>query len=112
MGGMPRCCSRKLRRHCCVPISFTVGEVEPLTTTDVVGRSVEAMKGYQGGVLADYAPYTPYTDTLFQKLAALKPQRLAIMHGSSFEGDGARALTDLAVGFKEVFGGNGRPTDE
>ena len=67
------------------------------------------MKGYQAGVLADYAPYT---NTLFQKLAALKPQRLAIMHGSSFEGDGARALTDLAVGFKEVFGGNDRPAVE
>jgi hypothetical protein len=40
---------------------------------------------------------------LFEKLAALKPKRLAIMHGSSFEGDGARALGDLAAGFKEVF---------
>ena len=88
----------------CSDLFHQVGEVEPLTTTDVVGRSVEAMKAYQGGILADYAPYTPYTDTLFQKLAALKPQRLAIMHGSSFEGDGARALADLAAGFKEVFG--------
>jgi len=26
------------------------------------------------------------------------------MHGSSFEGDGARALTDLAAAFKEIFG--------
>ncbi len=86
--------------------------MEPLTTTDVVGRSVAAMKAYQGGVLADYAPYTPYTDTLFQKLAALKPQRLAIMHGSSFEGDGAHALADLAVGFKEVFGRNGKSPTE
>ena len=97
----------------CSDLFHQVGEVEPLTTTDVVSRSVEAMKAYQGGVLADYAPCTPYTDTLFQKLAALKPRRLAIMHGSSFEGDGARALADLATGFKEVFGRDGeRPTDE
>jgi hypothetical protein len=41
---------------------------------------------------------------LFGKLAELKPRRLAIMHGSSFDGDGARALLDLAAGFKEVFG--------
>lgn len=41
---------------------------------------------------------------LFQELVALKPERLAIMHGSSFEGHGARALADLGVGFKEVFG--------
>ena len=26
------------------------------------------------------------------------------MHGSRFEGDGERALGDLAAGFKEVFG--------
>jgi flavorubredoxin len=88
----------------CSDLFHQVGDVEPLTTSDVVGRSVEAMKAYQAGVLAEYAPYTHYTDQLFGKLAALKPKRLAIMHGSSFEGDGARALSDLAAGFKEVFG--------
>jgi hypothetical protein len=31
-----------------------------------------------------------------RKLAALKPARLALMHGSSFEGDCERALCDLA----------------
>ena len=60
---------------------------------------------YQAGILADYAPYTPYTDQLLQRLAALKPETLAIMHGSSFTGDGERALKDLAVAFKEIFGG-------
>ena len=88
----------------CSDLFHQVGDVEPLTTSDVVGRSVEAMKTYQGGVLADYAPYTHYTGRLFHKLAELKPERLAIMHGSSFDGDGARALLDLASGFKEVFG--------
>jgi flavorubredoxin len=88
----------------CSDLFHQVGDVEPLTASDVVGRSVEAMKAYQAGVLAEYAPYTHYTDQLFGKLAALKPKRLAIMHGSSFEGDGARALSDLAAGFKEVFG--------
>ena len=88
----------------CSDLFHQVGDVEPLTTSDVVGRSVEAMKAYQAGVLAEYAPYTHYTDQLFGKLAALKPKRLAIMHGSSFEGDGTRALSDLAAGFKEVFG--------
>ena len=88
----------------CSDLFHQVGDVEPLTTSDVVGRSVGAMKAYQAGVLAEYAPYTHYTGQLFEKLAALKPKRLAIMHGSSFEGDGARALGDLAAGFKEVFG--------
>lgn len=89
----------------CSDLFHQVGDVEPLTTSDVVGRSVEAMKAYQGGVLAEYAPYTPYTKGLFKKLAALEPRRLAVMHGSSFDGDGARALADLADGFREVFGG-------
>ena len=79
--------------------------MEPLTESDVVGRSRDAMREYQGGILADYAPYTHYTDKTFQRLAALKPKTLAIMHGSSFAGDGERALHDLAVVFKEIFGG-------
>ena len=88
----------------CSDLFHQVGNVEPLTTSDVVGRSVEAMKAYQAGILADYAPYTHNTPRLFDKLTELKPRRLAIMHGSSFEGDGAQALKDLAVAFKEVFG--------
>jgi flavorubredoxin len=88
----------------CSDLFHQAGEVEPLTRSDVVGRSQEAMKQYQGGVLADYAPYTPNTDQLFARLAELKPARLAIMHGSSFEGDGERALRDLGVAFQDVFG--------
>lgn len=88
----------------CSDLFHQLGNVEPLTKSDVVARSVEAMKTYEGGVLAEYAPYTHYTNDLFLKLAELKPQRLAIMHGSSFEGDGRRALVDLAAGFKQVFG--------
>jgi flavorubredoxin len=92
----------------CSDLFHQLGNVEPLTTSDVVERSLTAMKAYQGGVLADYSPYTHNTERLFEKLAALNPERLAIMHGSSFEGDGARALTDLARAFREVFGGNVR----
>ncbi len=90
----------------CSDLFHQVGKVEPLTESDVVGRSRDAMREYQGGILADYAPYTHYTDKTFQKLAALKPSTLAIMHGSSFTGDGERALRDLAVVFKEIFSGD------
>ena len=89
----------------CSDLFHQVGKVEPLTRSDVVGRSRVALKEYQAGFLADYAPYTPYTDQIFKKLAALKPTRLGIMHGSSFEGDGERALRDLAEVFREIFGG-------
>jgi hypothetical protein len=49
--------------------------------------------------------YTPYTDSTLQRLAALKPRTLATMHGSTFVGDGAQALADLAQVIKEVLGG-------
>ena len=88
----------------CSDLFHQTGDVEPLTTSDVVGRSHEAMKGYQAGILADYVPYTPLTAQNLKKLAELNPKTLAIMHGSSFTGDCVRALDDLNVAFREVFG--------
>ncbi len=88
----------------CSDLFHQTGDVEPLTTSDVVGRSHQAMKEYQAGILADYVPYTPLTARNLRKLADLKPKTLAIMHGSSFTGDCARALDDLNVAFREVFG--------
>jgi hypothetical protein len=40
----------------------------------------------------------------FEKLADLKPKTLAIMHGSSFTGDCARALGDLDLALRDLFG--------
>jgi hypothetical protein len=58
---------------------------------------------YQAGPLMDYMPYTSNTERLLQELALLKPRTLAAMHGSTFVGDGERALRDLAVVMKEVY---------
>ena len=88
----------------CSDLFHQTGNVEPLTSADVAGRSQQAMKEYQAGVLADYVPYTPLTSQNLAKLAALKPKTLAIMHGSSFTGDCAQALDNLNVAFREVFG--------
>lgn len=66
-------------------------------------RSYQAMKAYQAGILVDYVPYTPLTAQNLKKLAELKPKTLAIMHGSSFTGDCARALDDLHTAYREVF---------
>jgi flavorubredoxin len=88
----------------CSDLFHQTGDVEPLTESDVVGRSHAAMLQYQGGVLADYVPYTPLTSKNLKKLADLQPKTLGIMHGSSFRGDCARALADLDQAFKEVFG--------
>jgi flavorubredoxin len=88
----------------CSDLFHQSGDVEPLTSADVVGRSRQAMKEYQAGILANYLPYTPLTGQNLDKLAALEPKTLAIMHGSSFTGDCARALDELHVAFREVFG--------
>ena len=88
----------------CSDLFHQTGDVEPLTSDDVVDRSHQAMKAYQAGILADYVPYTPLTAQNLKKLADLHPRTLAIMHGSSFTGDCARALDDLNVKFRDVFG--------
>ncbi len=45
--------------------------------------------------LFHYTSLGPTTGPTVRKLAALKPKVLATMHGSSFSGDGATALTAL-----------------
>jgi flavorubredoxin len=88
----------------CSDLFHQTGDVEPLTQSDVVGRSHQAMRAYQAGVLAEYVPYTQLTARNLAKLAILNPKTLAIMHGSSFTGDCARALGELDIAFKDVFG--------
>jgi flavorubredoxin len=91
----------------CSDLFHQNGDVEPLTESDVVERSRAAMSEFQesqAGVLANYMPFTPQTDRILQQLATLKPKTLAIMHGSSFVGDGERALRDLTVVLREIFG--------
>ena len=89
----------------CSDLFHQNGDVEPSTSADVVGRFKQTLMDYQQGPLANYLPYTPYTESTLQRLAALKPKTLAAMHGSTFVGDGAKALTDVAQVLKEVLGG-------
>lgn len=88
----------------CSDLFHQTGDVEPLTESDVVGRSREALVSYQAGILAEYVPYTPVTAKNMQKLAALQPKTLAVMHGSSFTGNCAGALVDLDRVFADIFG--------
>jgi len=88
----------------CSDLFHQTGDVEPLTESDVVGRSHQAMRNYQAGILADYVPFTHLTSRNLRKLAQLQPKTLAIMHGSSFTGDCARALADLETAIRDVFG--------
>jgi len=89
----------------CSDLFHHAGDGEPVTSSDVLGRSKATILEYQKGPLADYVPYTPTTAGILKKLAGLKPKTLAVMHGSSFTGNGEQALLDLATVFREAFGG-------
>ena len=78
------------------------GNVEPQTTADVVGRFRAGLIGDQQGPFANAYPYTVQTGETLGRLAALNPKTLAIMHGSTFTGDGKQALEDLAIAMHEV----------
>jgi flavorubredoxin len=92
----------------CSDLFFHWGDVEPLTTSDVVGRFRTNLIADQQGPFANSYPYTPQTEATLNRLAALKPKTIALMHGSSFSGDGEGALKDLAAVMKEVLGNGAR----
>lgn len=88
----------------CSDLFLQQGDLPPLTEEDVVEPARQALLAYEAGPLRHAYPYTPYTDAILQTLAGLRPKLLAIMHGSSFRGDGERALRDLAAMYAAVMG--------
>lgn len=80
------------------------GDVEPVTESDVIDRARRSLIEGQQGPFANAYPYTPLTEPILHGLADLRPERLALMHGSAFVGDGERALRDLAIIMREVLG--------
>ncbi len=88
----------------CSDLFHQLGDVEPSTESDVIGRFRDVLTRYQAGPLKGYMPYTPQTRRMLADLASWHPQTLAVMHGSSFVGDGAQALLDLDPLLKELLG--------
>lgn len=89
----------------CSDLFHQNGNVPPLTESDIAGESRQSLLEFQSaGPLMDYMPYTARTERLLHQLAALQPKALAVMHGSSFAGDCAGALRDLAVVMQEIYG--------
>jgi len=74
----------------CGDLMSQVGEGPAITTDDLVEAAGAAEDMFQATCL------TPQTGATIRALADLAPARLAIMHGSSFEGDCAGALRALA----------------
>jgi flavorubredoxin len=86
----------------CSDLFLHGGEVEPLVDTDVVGRARKAMIDFQSTQLLNATQYSSATERHMARLAALQPRTLAIMHGSSYSGDGEKAIRSLASVMKEV----------
>ena len=78
------------------------GDVEAATESDIVGRAKASLIEGQNGPFANAYPYTPLTEPILHGLAELRPKQLALMHGSTFVGNGERALRDLAAVMREV----------
>jgi flavorubredoxin len=66
------------------------GNGPALTESEVVGPAMEAE------AMFGFSSLNPSTGATLRKLAALNPKTLALMHGSSYLGDGGAALRHLA----------------
>ena len=80
----------------CGDLLSHVGRGPALTTADVVGPAMVAESMFHATCLA------PNTATTIRALGDLEPATLAIMHGSSFQGDGKQALYDLAAAYEQM----------
>jgi flavorubredoxin len=92
----------------CSDLFHHFGDVEPVTTSDLIGRTRKAMQQLNQGPLSGYMPYTRETEGVLRSLAELKAQTLAVMHGSSYVGPSDKLLTDLAGVIKDEFDGRSR----
>ena len=86
----------------CSDLFHQWGEMKPLTHSSLTERAREALVQSEAGPFANYVPYTHHTGRILEELAQLQPTTLAVMHGSSYSGDGAQALRELSVVMREV----------
>ena len=87
----------------CSDLFHHFGNVEAITTSDLIGPTDQAMAQMQQGPLAGYMPYTCQTEQVLRVLAELEPRTLAVMHGSSYNGDGRTLLLNLAEVIRKNF---------
>lgn len=80
----------------CGDLFSQLGAGPALTTSDVVEPALLAEAMFHATCLA------PHTAGTLRALGDLSPTTLAIMHGSSFQGNGKQALYDLAAGYEKL----------
>jgi flavorubredoxin len=80
----------------CGDLFTQFGNGPALTTDDLVEPAMAGEAMFHPSSLA------PHTAQTMRQLGDLEPTTLAIMHGSSFQGDGQQALYDLATGYEKL----------
>lgn len=81
----------------CGDLFTRLGDGPAIIEDDIVGPALEA----EG--LFRYSSLAPHTVAVMRTLGDLAPATLALMHGSSFRGDGKKALYDLAEAYESEF---------
>jgi flavorubredoxin len=74
-----------------------IGNGPAVTSDDIVGPAMEAEAIFRATCLA------PDTAATMRRLGDLQPATIALMHGSSYRGDGAKALDDLATAYEQQY---------
>ena len=74
----------------CGDLFTHLGNGPAITSDSLLEPAIAAEEAFQASAL------TPTTAPTIRMLAALSPARLAVMHGSSFQGDCAGQLAKLA----------------
>ncbi|MEU1285948.1 MBL fold metallo-hydrolase [Kitasatospora sp. NPDC005856] len=82
----------------CGDLFTHVGNGPAVTDADLVESALESERLFRQTSCLTAAA------SALRSLAGLRPRTLAVMHGSSFHGDGAAALNALADGLEERFG--------
>lgn len=88
----------------CSDLFHQWGHREATTSDSIMERCKDALLQAEAGPFANYVPYTHHTGRVLETLAEYSPTTLAIMHGSTYYGDGTKALLDLATVMRDVLG--------
>lgn len=88
----------------CSDLFLQAGDCPPLNATGITDQCRLDLIAAEGGPFAGAMPYTHQTGAILKGLEAYQPQTLAVMHGSSYSGDGSKALAELAAIYQEILG--------
>lgn len=82
----------------CGDLFTHLGNGPAVTSADIVDAAMEFEATFD-----NYSSLSPSLPVVIEKLADLQPRTLALMHGSSFTGNGADALRKLSAAYDERY---------